>query len=64
MALVEYSVEVSRAGWGTLGEVEVPDAELAGKTDQERQAVITGYVQAEVENIVQWGWQEVSPDGA
>ena len=48
---------------GVYGEIEIPDEEVAGLDDKARDAVISKWVEEEVNNEVQWGWEIAVPAG-
>ena len=39
--------------------IEIPAAELAGKTQREREAIFDEYAEQAALNVVNWGWGEV-----
>jgi hypothetical protein len=59
MVRIRYSIEGGAIKLGGAGgEIEIDDAELP-EDPEAREEVISSHVQDEVENQVQWGWEEV-----
>ena len=55
---ISYTIEGPAVGIHPICDtIDIPDEELAGLGDKEREKLIQNYVQAEVENHVQWGWE-------
>jgi len=60
---VSYTIEGSALGNRPVhGEIEVSDEELAGLDDQARDALVSQWVENEVNNQVQWGWDIIQDD--
>jgi hypothetical protein len=59
MVRIRYSIGGAAVKLGGYqGEIEIDDAELPDDAD-ERAAAIAAAVESEVENAVQWGWEEI-----
>lgn len=60
MTTIRYTIEGTALGIHPYtGEVEVDDEELEGLSGTSRDKAIEDVVQDEVNNVVQWGWEEV-----
>lgn len=60
---IRYTIEGPALGIHPVhGEIEVPDEELAGLSDEARDTCIHEWVEAEVNNQVQWGWEPAEDD--
>lgn len=61
MAMIKFTIE----GWTHRSyedEIEIPDKELEGLSPAEREKHIGAVVEDAVNNVVSWGWEEVTDE--
>jgi len=54
--LIRYTIETTWQWQSYTDEIEVPDEDFEGMTDEEREKVIDEIVADAVNNVVSWGW--------
>lgn len=56
--IVTGYINTGRVGSETTFEVEIPDEDLEGLTEEEREGYISQLVRDETWNYAEWGWHE------
>ena len=58
--IVRYTIELSWSHGTHSGEIEIPDEDIEGATEEERDKLIEEAVGDAVANEVSWGWEITS----